>query len=36
MQSNIAVATAELKAKFSWLGDDAIRNVVRAASYMWK
>lgn len=35
-QSGIDIATAALKTRYSWLGNDAIRNLVRGASYMWK
>jgi hypothetical protein len=35
-QSGADLATAALRAKYSWLSEGAIRNLVRGASYMWK
>ncbi|WP_129587808.1 hypothetical protein [Herbaspirillum robiniae] len=35
MPSDIARATAGLKASFPWLSDGAILNLTRAASYQW-
>jgi hypothetical protein len=35
-QSGIDLATGALKTKYSWLSENAIRNLVRGASYIWK